>query len=490
MKQLIAYTENGKWGYRDKETNEILIPAKYDEIDPSAEELDEECFPIVYDDVQVKFKGKWGVRSVTNKKILPFLYDRIKSRRNVFLVKIKNKYGVVNRKGEKITPVMYDEMDGYSMIRVRQNDKWGALNEDGWEILPVVFDEIQDNILAPCFEITLRGRKGIITYGGSIIVPPDYEDVYTFEYYHTFGVKKDGKWQIVDRKNRPKNSQLYDEIKGIYESGIIAVSNDNKWGFIYANGQEAYPVCVEDFKYTQSFIPIKIKDKWGALSTLDWKIEEVLPVIYDSVEVEHLGLRQCVADGKFGVIDPAGNNIVPPIYDSADIVCCDFANKVIGKKEGANDAVYIPPQYIEVSKDGKWGVFDVFGNEKIPVMYDVLSFSYDHNDLIPAFLNGKWGYINIDNEIIIPFIYDEAHYFGEHYAEVAMGDKFGFIDRRGNLIRPLEYDWIITLGEGMVRVSQNGKVFEMEMDSTGKIIERYDRNTLVNIKTLLKQNGI
>ena len=40
MKELIAYTENDKWGYRDKETNEILIPAIYDDIDPSAEELD------------------------------------------------------------------------------------------------------------------------------------------------------------------------------------------------------------------------------------------------------------------------------------------------------------------------------------------------------------------------------------------------------------------------------------------------------------------
>ena len=39
MKQLIAYSENGKWGYRDKETNEILIPALYDEINPSLDEL-------------------------------------------------------------------------------------------------------------------------------------------------------------------------------------------------------------------------------------------------------------------------------------------------------------------------------------------------------------------------------------------------------------------------------------------------------------------
>ena len=499
MKPLIAYTENGKWGYRDRETHEILIPARYDDISPSAEELSEGYLRVAYDDVQVKLNDKWGVRSVTDEEILPVLYDGIESHRDVFFVKINDKCGIVDAKGKTVTPIIYDEINCgcSSMIRVRQNDKWGVLDKGGREILPVVFDDIDDNILAPCFEITFRGKKGIVTYDGGIIVPPDCEDVYTFKYYHPFGVKKDGKWQIVDRKNRPKNVHFYDRLEGLggmFESTTIAVSRDNKWGLIYTNGQEAYPICIEDIKDSNpflhiKFLHIKINDKWGVLR-LDWKVEEVVPIRYDSIEEEKLGLDIQEVNGKFGVVDHAGNTIIPTIYDTVDDLRCKYAKKFIGKKEGASDDIYIPPQYIEVSKGFKRGIFDVFGNEKVPVMYDMFCINYNYNDLIPACLNGKWGYINRDNEVIIPFIYDYADYFGEQFAEVAMGDKFGFIDRKGNLIRPLEYDSIVTLGCGLFRVGQNGKVFEIEMDSTGKIIEQYDMDALVNIATWLKEKEL
>ena len=459
MKQLIAYTENGKWGYKDEENNRILIPAKYDEIDPFTEVHAEHGLPFVCDKVQLKLNGKWGVRSVTNKEILLFLYDEITS--------------------------------GFAMILVRQKDKWGALNEDGREILPVVFDVIEDNMFAPCLEVTLGDKKGIVAYDGCIIVPPDYEDVYTFDHNFTFGVKKDGKWQIIDRKNRPINSQFYDKLKGMFKNTAIAVLKDNRWGFIYTNGQEAYPVCIEELRFSNtSFIPVKINDKWGVLNTSVWKIEEALAAEYDSVEFQKHDLREYGANGAFGVVDHEGNAIIPPIYDNIDI-CCKYAKKIVGKKEGAKDDIYIPPQYIEVSKDSKRGIFDVLGNEKVPVMYDMFKFDFDfHNDLIPTYINGKWGYINIDNEVIVPFIYDDAYFFGEHFAKVVIGDKYGLIDRKSNVVLPFEYDEIITFGNCMLRVFQNGKVIEMELDSTGKIIDRYDRNSLVHITTFLKEKGI
>jgi len=78
LKQLIAYTENGKWGYRDKETNEILIPALYDEVRPSAEKIaeDNKTDTQYYDVVQVKFEGKWDIRSIDNEE-RPIIYDII-----------------------------------------------------------------------------------------------------------------------------------------------------------------------------------------------------------------------------------------------------------------------------------------------------------------------------------------------------------------------------------------------------------------------------
>ena len=504
MEQLIAYTENGKWGYRDKESNEILIPAQYDEVIPSAEEIKfYEIFvrrrvPIVFDAVQVKLNGKWGLRSVANEEILPALYEEIKSERyysdngfvEYYVAKINDKCGILNKNGEIAIPFFYDEIEirRNNAICVRQNDKWGTLNENGQQILPIVFDKIHDETLTPNLIITFCKQTGLVTLAGNIIIPPDYDDVYTYTYsrHNTFWVKKNGKWQLVDRKNKPKNSQFYDAIEGGFESEIIAVLKDDKWGFIYKNGQEASSLRVDEFSCGEfPFLKIRINDKWGVLKNF-WKLEEILPVEYDEIEFENLGLCEHGTKGEVSVMDEAGNIILPPIYN---FVYWNSAIKLVGKKADADDFVYIPPQYIEVEKNGKYGFFDIFGNEKVPVMYDGLDFPPDYSDTIPAFLNGKWGYINMDNEEVVPFIYDKADAFGHYnFAKVTIKDKHGLIDRKGNIICPLECERIEILDNDLVRVEQNGKT--VHIDQTGKIIEQYDKNALVNIAIWLKEKKI
>ena len=313
MKQLIAYTENGKWGYRDKNTNEILIPAQYDEVSPSAEELAEEHWSTKHREVLVKLNGKWGVRSVLDEEYVPTLYDEIKEH-------IDFELGV-----------------SYRLVKI--NNKWG--------------------------------------------VP--------------------------------------------------------SWG----NGNEM-----------------------------------LLPAQYDKIEIETLGLQEYNLNGKVGVIDPAGNIIIPPVYDKAH---CSGAIKIVGKNEGVDDLVCIPPehQYIEVLKDNKWGIFDVFGNEKVPVMYDEFPDTFwgnDYNDFFPARLNSKWGYININNEVIIPFMYDNADQFrGKNLTLATMDQKDWLIDRTGKLVYQFEYDESdVEIKNGFARVEydQTGEVFYI--DHTGKIIENFD----------------
>jgi len=264
-----------------------------------------------------------------------------------------------------------------------------------------------------------------------ILIPAKYDDVDIFN-ENTFGVKKNDKWQIVDRKNIPKNSQFYDAIEKLFPSNILAVLQDDKWGFVYTNGQAASSLRVDEFVWKDPFLQIKINDKWGVLN---WKLEEILPVEYDKIEIEDLGLQEYEVSETLGVVDKAGTIIIPSSYDIIAI-CSDFEKKIVGKKEGADDFVYTTNQYIHVaSRQWKWGVFDIFGNEKIPTIYDELSLSYKYDDLFPACLNGKWGYINIENEVIIPFVYDGAEeFFYNDFAKVTMGDKQGLIDRKGNII--------------------------------------------------------
>ena len=485
MKELIAYTENGKWGYRDKETNEILIPAIYDEIDPSFDDLSfVNQLWLLHDYVQVKLNDKWGVRTVTDEEILPLIYDEIKRYDDdSFLIKINDKRGIVSNTGETLTPIIYHEMKPANCtIHVRQGEKWGAIDKNGNVILAEVFDEIDERISTPCMVVTLSGKKGIMSYEGRIIVYPDCEDVRSFYFYNTFGVKKEGKWQIVDRKNRPKNAQFYDDIREISGSGMFAVLKDGKWRFIYANGQDASSVEVDEFSCPNYDLLIRINEKWGALN---WKMEEMISVEYDSIEVEKIGLKKYKTIDGEGVVDRDGHVVIPPVYDDVCFVC-KYAYKIICKKEGVKDDVFIPAQCLDVSKNDKHGVIDIFGNGIIPIIYDKMLYMLrlGDEDIVPACKDGKWGYISNENQIIIPFIYDDAYKFKENTAIIKLDGKSGLIDKTGRIILPPQYELIDNKLDDIIRVWENGKIFEMKIDSSGKIIEYYDDSPFFNTEYL------
>jgi len=59
--------------------------------------------------------------------------------------------------------------------------------------------------------------------------------------------------------------------------------------------------------------------------------------------------------------------------------------------------------------------------------------------------------------IVIPFSYDGVYYFSEGLAAVNMNDKWGCIDKTGNVVIPLEYNCVYPVSEGLAVVSKDGK---------------------------------
>jgi len=85
------------------------------------------------------------------------------------------------------------------------------------------------------------------------------------------------------------------------------------------------------------------------------------------------------------------------------------------------DTLIIPAKYdwgydsgdfIDVIKDGLWGIIDKNGNEIIPCKYEQLLFDYTlddfaNNRLLALKKNGKYGKVNNKGEEVVPFIYDD-----------------------------------------------------------------------------------
>jgi len=145
------------------------------------------------------------------------------------------------------------------------------------------------------------------------------------------------------------------------------------------------------------------------------------------------GLLRVERYNLYGFIDATGKEVIPVIYEDADLF-----------KDGL----------AKVKKDGRYGYIDKTGKEVIPIIYYNLgNFSEglaaaqwsDKNNRV------KWGYIDKTGKAVIPFIYDEANEFKEGIAEVYKDGSYGLIDKKGNEIS-LFYDEIHPFSEGIARV--------------------------------------
>jgi len=102
------------------------------------------------------------------------------------------------------------------------------------------------------------------------------------------------------------------------------------------------------------------------------------------------------------------------------------------------------------------GFLDKNGEEIIPALYEWTSSFYE--GLAAVSVNGKWGFINRRGQMVIPPQFDDiAITIKDGLIQVMKNDKWGYIDKTGKEVIALQYDEINTFGDGLAHVLQNGK---------------------------------
>ena len=135
-------------------------------------------------------------------------------------------------------------------------------------------------------------------------------------------------------------------------------------------------------------------------------------------------------------------------------------------------AVQAQDLYPETNDKGKFGYVDKDGNLVIPFKYTEAS--PFENGLARVKNGSKFGFINEKGEPVGKIKYSYAMYFNGDFCRVAVGGKFkdglftdgkwGFIDRQGNEILPVEYDEIGNF--------ENGFAYIMKKELYGLINEQ------------------
>jgi len=182
--------------------------------------------------VKEKTNKKYGVIDMNDNFIISYMYDRIESYRNYFIVVQNEKYGLYNPVGKLLIPPKYDHIQGLyyngkMAFCVRQGKEDWLINENEKMLTTLKYEAIGDYIGKDRSTSNFCGANSIIKWNramvkhndkwgwinidGEEVIPCQYDDVFNYDFYMS-------------------------------KTGIVAVKNNaNKWGVIDTDGQIILP---------------------------------------------------------------------------------------------------------------------------------------------------------------------------------------------------------------------------------------------------------
>ncbi|HHX49705.1 MAG TPA: WG repeat-containing protein [Clostridiales bacterium] len=91
--------------------------------------------------------------------------------------------------------------------------------------------------------------------------------------------------------------------------------------------------------------------------------------------------------------------------------------------------------------------------------------------------NGKWGFKDKKGNVVIPAQFDNVYRFKEDLCCVEIDKKFGYIDRQGNLVIEAIYDCAMSFSEGYACVFRGEKCGYIDKYNNVKVDFNFDAGT-------------
>ena len=325
----------------------------------------------------VKKDGKFGLIDKMVRKIIDTQYQGIGIfQKEVIWIKKDEKWGLINKNGQKIITPQYEEVEYFqgALTKVKKEGKWGLVDQNGHEIIIPQYSHME-HLTDGIAKVKKDKQVGLVDQSGREFVAPQYEDIGDFQEGVAW-IQKDNKLGFIDESGREIVSPQYQDVGGFSE-GIARVKTDGKWGLINRSGHETVAPEYEDvgdFRDgviwvqkngasglinrssrkidlpTSSFEEAE-GDRNAKLSVTDQNGQKIIAhtLPYEEVSSFQQGVARVKRDGKWGLIDKSGREVVAPQYQEI---------------EAFQDSVAM------VKREGKWGFMEQGGREIVAPQYE------------------------------------------------------------------------------------------------------------------------
>lgn len=301
------------------------------------------------------------------------------------------------------------KVKSYSYYTVYENGKFGVINNEGETVINPEYTEIVliPNKDVPIFICTydLNDQDG--TYKTKVINQKN-EEIF----------KEYSKVEAIDNFDSKQNIW--------YEDDVLRVEKDGKYGLINFEGKEVLPCDYDEITALKGVTNNLLVKKDGKVGLVNEKGQTIVNTEYKDIKTLKEGYKNeyiIVNDNnQYGIISTTGTVIIEPKYEdvkylnSSEMFAIKDAGvwKLINKDNqilidgGYDNIIEAKGENVVVEKGGKYGVVTTKNEEKIPVEYEQIKYTFSIYYI--AKTGGKYGIINLNNEQVKDFNYINMDY--------------------------------------------------------------------------------
>lgn len=453
----------------------------------------------------------WGVVDEEGKVRIAFKYrslryvDNLNDEDNLYVCRTDRGYGFVSTSSGEILPTTYSDLTYVDGERwsVRRNGKMGIVKVGEANgsfrvetIVPCEYDQVQAGDGDEYYVVTNGPLHGLLRWDGETIIACVYDDVDLNKCVGFCSVKRNGLKGLMSRTGEELVPCAFDDF-GVNNKHFFWTRKDNTYGIYSSEGEKVQPckfssffiyeekkkkeVLLSDFaKLDRRKHPDLYAVVSGKVGTLDSEnFTTKLPCAYDylsdfatrmkitnGVRTEQR-LAVCRLNGKYGIVNSEGKQIQPMGFDELRDDVSDPSSKELPDMGLARD--------LHVRIGDKWGILTADGEQLAEVKFDSVGVFHDGLAVVKA--AEHYGYIDRSGAIVIPIQLMAAYDFSEGLAALRVDKKhFQFINTAGTVvIKSKKYDSVGRFRNGVCRVVKGGKV--KWIDTKGKELKDESNST-------------
>lgn len=422
----------------------------------------------------IKKDGQWGAINAQGGVVIEPQYEFLSNfdHRGWAAFRKEGKAGIITEAGKELLPASFEQVRPLSsqFIAVWNKGQCGIVNTDGKEVITPSFDNI-DTLTHSLFRVQIAGKYGISDKNGKAILAANHEQMGSFkEGNHVAAIaKNDQKGLIILHPSRQEVT--------VYEAVYDKVKESETGEYLLYKGNEILGIQVDSVG--------NILAEQRYTNQMDYKISQDKKMRQNIVASgQNPGKPRWTRDGfQYQLTNAFGKNLLGNLsffqlnIDEKQGLAMGVAQKGEGKE--AKDFCYIiqadqakilmnveakdliitdfqDSEYARITLDT---LFDGLVNKSGKVIQaidgqDITNIGNFKNGLAYVHANGKYGFINGKGELAIPMQYNLVSEFNNGYAVAKQNGKFGCINTSGQAAIPFEYDGIDTPTNGLVRAKK------------------------------------